>query len=332
MSTIYENGLADLRGLSLHARAAEVLTWQGRRALRLDGLVVIPDILVPEACIEVQIGCDSAAYPGIAFHIQDQLNYELAYAQPHTSGKWDALQYDPVFHGSNTWQLYHGEAYQKATAVPLGEWFAFKVEFKEGWAAVRVGEQSPLIVERLAHQHRSGLVGFWTYLPAYFGDLCASECQSTPVFVGSTSQSPTGVLNEWFLEDFGRVACEPNGILNLNRYLPATVSEARLTRRFEAFTNESVKFTFGFSDNLSLQLDDEVLFTGQNTYSDSLNWSERGYVDFNQFSIQRSLAPGIHRLTAVLKVSEPFGWGLSLVLRGGKVRLLAVEAGEKLES
>lgn len=247
MSTIYENGLADLRGLSLHARAVEVLTWQGRRALRLDGLVVIPDILVPEACIEVQIGCDSAAYPGIAFYIQDQLNYELAYAQPHTSGKWDALQ-------------------------------------------------------------------------------------STPVFVGSTSQSPTGVLNEWFLEDFGRVACEPNGILNLNRYLPATVSEARLTRRFEAFTNESVEFTFGFSDNLSLQLDDEVLFTWQNTYSDSLNWSERGYVDFNQFSIHRSLAPGIHRLTAVLKVSEPFGWGLSLVLRGGKVRLLAVEAGEKLES
>jgi len=128
------------------------------------------------------------------------------------------------------------------------------------------------------------------------------------------------------------VVCEPSGILNLNRYLPATVSEARLTRRFEAFTNESVEFTFGFSDNLSLQLDDEVLFTGQNTYSDSLNWSERGYVDFNQFSIHRSLAPGIHRLTAVLKVSEPFGWGLSLVLRGGKVRLLAVEAGEKLES
>jgi len=47
----------------------------------------------------VLIGADEPAYPGIAFRVADVLNFELAYAVPHVSGQWDALQYDPVFHG-----------------------------------------------------------------------------------------------------------------------------------------------------------------------------------------------------------------------------------------
>ncbi len=127
----YENDLTHLDELDVHASAAEVVAWNGRRALRLtNGLVMMPGLEVADGSVEVQIGAEGPAYPGIAFRIGDTLNYELAYAQPHTSGLWDALQYDPVFHGSNTWQLYHGRAYQKRVVVPTGEWFGLRVDVK----------------------------------------------------------------------------------------------------------------------------------------------------------------------------------------------------------
>ena len=131
------------------------MEWSGRKALRLSGqtasLLAIPNLALLQGRVEVDIGTEGAAYAGIAFRILDSLNYELAYAQPHTSGKWDALQYDPVFHGSNTWQLYHGAGAQKNVAVPTGTWFTLHLEFEERRAAIWVDNQPPLVVDRLAH-------------------------------------------------------------------------------------------------------------------------------------------------------------------------------------
>lgn len=115
MTTLYEKPLIDLSDLEIRAEQAEVVTWQGREALRLEnGLALVPGHRIADGSIEVLIGADGPAYPGIAFRAADVLNFELAYAVPHVSGQWDALQYDPVFHGSNTWQVYHGPSYQRA--------------------------------------------------------------------------------------------------------------------------------------------------------------------------------------------------------------------------
>jgi hypothetical protein len=125
-----ENTLIGFNDLEIRAAQAEVLTWQGRQALRLEnGLALAPGVGTQDASIEVLIGVDGPAYPGIAFRVADVLNFELAYAVPHVSGQWDALQYDPVFHGSNTWQLYHGPGYQAAVQVPTGRWFRLKVDY-----------------------------------------------------------------------------------------------------------------------------------------------------------------------------------------------------------
>jgi hypothetical protein len=131
MSTLLENALTDLCDLEIRAAQAEVVTWQGREALRLEnGLALVPGHRATEASMEVLIGADEPAYPGIGFRVADVLNYELAYAVPHVSGQWDALQYDPVFHRSNTWQVYHGPSYQGATQVPTGRWFRLRVDFQ----------------------------------------------------------------------------------------------------------------------------------------------------------------------------------------------------------
>ncbi|MEW6230867.1 MAG: hypothetical protein AB1566_00970 [Chloroflexota bacterium] len=324
----YEKDLTNLDELDAHASAAEVVTWNGRRALRLtNGLVVMPGLEVADGSVGVQIGAEAPAYPGIAFRIADALNYELAYAQPHTSGLWDALQYDPVFHGSNTWQLYHGRAYQKQAVVPTGEWFSLRVDVKGDRAAFTIGDQPPLVVGRLAHRQKAGLVGIWSFQPAYFSDFRVSACQAFPDSGWHYPAAPAGVVGEWFLEGFGTVECEPSGILNLNRYLPLALGEVRLVRWFEVLSSEAVEFAFGFSDELSLQFGDQIVFTGRNTYASMRNRPDRGYVDSDMHVIRPALAPGTHRLTATLKVTEPFGWGLILSAREGRVRFLPANKG-----
>lgn len=328
MTLLHDYDLTDLQALSLHASEAGVVSWKGRRALRLvDGLALFPDRGLDDVSIEVWIRAEGPAYPGVAFRVADVSNYELVYAVPHVSGLWDAVQYDPVFHGSNTWQLYHGPSYQAEAAVPMNEWFRLRVDVKGNRAAFTVGEQPPLVVGRLAHGKRAGLVGVWTFRPAYFCDLRISDCDELPKSRGQLPRSPEGAIEEWFLDGFGLVRCEPTGVLNLNRYLPVSTQEVVLTRQFEVASDGQVQLGFGFSDELSLELDGEVVFEGSNTFAGFGDYVARGYAYAEMNSISRTLSKGVHRIRATLGVTESFGWGLVMAVRAGDLRLLPAYLG-----
>ncbi len=323
-----EDTLISLYDLEIRAAQAEVVTWQGREALRLEnGLALAPESGVKDASLEVLIGTDGSAYPGVAFRVADVLNFELAYAVPHVSGEWDALQYDPVFHGSNTWQLYHGPGYQREAQVPTGRWFRLKVDYCGIRAAVSVDGQSSLVVERLAHPIAAGQFGVWTFRPAYFCDLRVSACERLEIPSVEVPSIAAGVVETWFVEGYGVVACEPNGVVNLNRYLPTSIEKARLVRRFETSEEGEITFEFGFSDVLLLELDGEVVYRGENTFRGFADRAARGYVELGMESVRQVLATGSHYLAAELEVSEGFGWGLVLVARGEGLHWLPVELG-----
>jgi hypothetical protein len=131
---------------------------------------------------------------------------------------------------------------------------------------------------------------------------------------------------EWFVEGFGKVACEPHGVLNLNRYFFPSNDEVRLSRWIETSAESEVEMTVGFSDKLVLKMDDETVFEGENLYESSPNWADRGYVEPTT-RVCHTLAPGRHRLTAILGATEYFGWGLILSLIGDQSRLLPVYLG-----
>jgi hypothetical protein len=328
METLLEHPLTNLLDLEIRAEQAEVVTWQGREALRLeDGLALIPDHWATDASIEVLIGTDGPAYPGVAFRLADVVNFELVYAVPHVSGQWDALQYDPVFHGSNTWQVYHGPSYQRATQVPTGRWFRLKVDFFGDRAAVSVDGRPPLVVEKLAHPTTAGLFGLWTYRPAHFCSLRVSTCDGLDIPRGEMPSASEDTVGPWFVEGYGVVTCEPHGVINLNRYLPTSLGEVRLTRRFETTEGGAVTFEFGFSDALTLELDGQVIFSGENTFKGFADRAARGYVELGMQPLRQELAPGRHCLTAVLRVSEPFGWGLALAAHGEELHWLPAELG-----
>lgn len=305
---------------------AALVTWQGHPCLRLNGLAILPDVRLDEGCIEVDIGADDASYCGVAFRVQDTLNYELAYAQPHTSDRWDALQYDPVFRGSNTWQLYHGPGAQQAAEVPKGEWFHLIVRFKGPQAEIRIDDQPPLIVPRLAHASSPGFIGLWSYLPAHFRNLSiSSESGLNPdrnhdlAKNSGPSPDPDGLITEWFLHGYGRVPCEDSGTLNLNRHLPVSVTEARLTRRFRLHEPAHVTLNFGFSDEIAIRIDEELVYEGDNTFQGI--GQHLGYVSLDK-QASLHLPAGIHTVDVVLRRTEYFGFGLRAQLIADRSELL----------
>jgi len=317
-----------LHDLEIRAAQADVVTWNGREALRLEnGLVLVPECTMRNVGISVMVGTEGSAYSGVAFRVADVLNYELAYAVPHVSGQWDALQYDPVFHGSNTWQLFHGPAYQRESEVPTGRWFRLSLNCCGGQAAVSVDGQPPLVVPRLARPESDGRLGLWTYRPAYFSDLCVSSCETLGGLEGNEPAIPEGTVGAWFVENYGVVACEPNGVVNLGRHLPLSLEKARLSRRFEAPEAGEITLSVGFSDTLRLELDGEVVHEGENTFGGFADRDSRGYVELGTATVVCEVASGEHRIEAEVGVTEGFGWGLTLAARGMDLDCLPADLG-----
>ncbi len=329
MPLIYQSEVPDLQSCYVRDTAPTITHWQGQEALHLSGqgasLIILPNLCLTHGRIEVDIGTEGAAYAGVAFHIADACNFELVYAQPHTSDQWDALQYDPVFHGSNTWQLVHGPQAQMRAHIPPQTWFRLRMEFNGQQAQVRVGDQTPLTITQLAHHHTSGGVGLWTYLPAYFARLQIWDDAPdwSSVLFTSSDTLLSSIVPEWFMEGFGVIACEPGGILNLSRYLPVTIGEVHLVRWLETQSDLTLQLRFGYSDDLTLEMDQQVIFAGKNVYHNSPRWGDRGYVEAREH-VQVPLAPGLHQLRATLRVTEPFGYGMILDLGCGAYRLLPV--------
>src|SRR5690606_19907683 len=94
--------------------------------------------------------------------------------------------------------------------------------------------------------------------------------------------------------------------------------QARLVRRLVAERETRLELSFGFSDVLTLSLDDQVLYRGENLFAPAVQ--NQGYVGLDH-TVACTLAPGEHVLAAELARTEFFGWGLIVALRGDGVGL-----------
>ncbi|KPJ51641.1 hypothetical protein AMJ39_09540 [candidate division TA06 bacterium DG_24] len=322
---LFTHSLDSLDGLDIPAGTARIVEKDGRKALELEGLVLVPDLELEDVGIEVEVFAPAPCYPGIVFRFADLGAFELAYAVPAVSGQSDAIQYDPVFNRSNTWQLHIGPAYQKQATVPTGEWFTLRVDVEGERAAIRVENQPPLVVERLSHGQTSGRMGLWTFRPARFRNLSVTSPRSFEDLSGEHPQAPEGAIDVWWLEGTGTITTEPSGVLNLHRYLTPSDTEVRLVRHFALDEEAALEVTFGYSDELRLSLDGELLFEGTHIFTGFESEEARGWVRPSDNRLVRRTRAGRHTLEAVLRVTEPFGWGLTVTLRGGEIRLLPME-------
>ena len=317
LAPFYENPLETLEGLEIHASEAEIVPMGNDLALSLNGMVVLPGLDLAEGCVEVDIlGADSC-YPGIAFHLRDTDNFELAYGVPHASGQPDAIQYDPVFNGSNTWQVYCGPGYQQSASVPQGRWFTLQVSFLARRAEVRIDSQAALLVNPLAHDRSAGRTGLWTYGRALFKNLRISGPLGSDFLPGDPVAIAPGTISEWTLPGVGNLACEPNGVLNLNRYLRRSDGPVTVIHKLHMPASQEVELGLGYSDRLILRLDGETVFEGQNEFSGFESLGTRGWIVPGSETVVCHLGAGSHELAATVAATEPFGWGLAVTATPG---------------
>ena len=206
----------------------------------------------------------------------------------------------------------------------MGEWFTLRLDVEGERAVVQLGDQPPLVVERLSYGTRQGRIGLWSFRPAFFRNLKVTGPRALDELIGVAPVAPPKTITEWHLEGAGAVACEPNGVLNLNRFLAPTPDEVRLRRRFEAGSAGEVELGVGFSDALALRLDGELLFEGENTFKGIDKLANRGWVEVGPEPVRAHVVAGEHELEATLRMTEPFGWGQIITLSGPDLRLLPV--------
>ena len=273
------------------------------------------------------------AYLGIAFRITSLSNFENIYFQPHTSGKWDAVQYDPIFNRSATWQLYNGTAYQAVANIPVREWFHVKIQVIGDSAKVYLDNNPKQVLSvKLKHDYSSGSIGVFSYHPANFANLKVTKLDT----VLSSKPEPTTAskktyisnwlisepydnydfiiekpfLNDSIVSKWQKIKTEENHLMNLNRHF--TFSKSKNTVLAKVIINskkpQKKKLYVGFSDKIRIYLNTESIFTGDNSFHESDKFEDRGYVLDKHQTIELPLEKGENEV--ILEISEKkFGWG-----------------------
>jgi hypothetical protein len=69
-----------------------------------------------------------------------------------------------------------------------------------------------------------------------------SACERLAIASVEMPSFAKGVIERWFIQEFGVVACEPNKVVNLNRCFPTSMKKAHLMRGFETPEEAEIKF------------------------------------------------------------------------------------------
>ncbi|MEJ2721381.1 MAG: SMP-30/gluconolactonase/LRE family protein [bacterium] len=317
-------------------RNADVVDHEGRSSLA--GFAYLKDVEFDNGVIEVDVFADGRrSYPGIAFRMQNERNYERVYLRPHRAGVYpDALQYTPVINGIAGWQLYNGDGCTAAAEIPRGEWLHVRIEIRGTQARVYLGDATApaLEITDLKHGVSKGSVGVFGPRDgtAYFADFAFRADDDLGFVPPPRVFTPAGMITEWELSQsfkisgmdpgtypserqfkgvtWETVACDETGLLDIARYRPRFTPEpdivlARAVVRSDE--KKTVKCQFGYSDFMSVFLNGKILFSGSSGYQER-DPSFLGILGLFD-SVYLPLEAGDNEL--LVMVAESFGgWGL----------------------
>lgn len=134
----------------------------------IHGIACRADLQIDDGIIEFELAPQAGGFAGIAFRMQSSADYEIVYFRPSADGRWVGVQYQPVYEGETTWQLYPGQGYQ--TDMPLhvftmrGGWMPVRLVVAGNRADVYVGDSAgPVLqVRDLKRPRARGAIGIWS--------------------------------------------------------------------------------------------------------------------------------------------------------------------------
>lgn len=284
------------------------------------------------------------AFAYLHFRMQDDRESESIYFRLHKSRLPDAIQYEPVYQGLANWQLYHGPDATAEAAIPAGQWIHVRLVVSGEKAALFLGAStSPaLIVPKLARGTRGGYVGLRSYLGANIkGDVeppsSFANLVIKPDVIGfdfsSVAERPVaaspGLVRSYRLgpvfspgdgpvralpaaprsKDLEKVVtADPSGLVVIGRALIVPPGMRRYATS-ASFTVRAARagvkrLKLGFSDEASVFLNGQILYSGDQHYSFNFPRQE-GLIHLDQASIYLPLVEGENEIRIV--ISEVFG-------------------------
>jgi hypothetical protein len=315
-------------------RGSTVVTHLDQKSLQ--GSAFLKGIEFQNGVIEVDMAFEgSRAFGGIVFRMKMSGDYEQFYIRPHKSRFPDALQYTPVTKGLSSWQLYSGEGFTAVAEIPYNQWIHVKLEVSGTQARVYLdnAEKPALVVHDLKHgltKGSLGLIGPNTGL-IHFANFRFREDDNLVFDTPPEATPPSGMITDWEISQSFKIAqinreiapdkqdlpeikwknieSDSMGLVDIARYI-AKVGQspdcilARTTIPSEKY--ELKKLTFGYSDEVSIFLNGEILFRGNSEFRkrDPLFQGIMGLND----SVFLPLKEGSNELLLIL--TETFGgWG-----------------------
>jgi len=302
------------------------------------GTAILPDVEFENGVIEVDIVVDgSRSYPGLAFRMQSDKDYERFYIRPHRAGLYpDALQYTPVFNHVAGWQLYNGPGYTAAVVLPENEWVHLKLEVNGSQARVYLGDSAEpaLAIDYLKHGSSSGAIGVLgpNNQTACFANFSYTTTDPTAFDEPPTVTTSPGTVMDWelsrpfkaervdrgayprfyaiFNADWQQVTPEPSGLVDIARYAERSQGGADLVlarTKIRSDSAQDITFSFGYSDEIDLFFNGQKVFAGNNSYQ-YRDPSFLGVVGLHDHVTLR-LEKGLNEI--FMMVTETFGgWGL----------------------
>ncbi len=331
----------------LSGEGSRIVPFAGRAGLELvSGEAVLPEIRMEDGTIDVDVRFPTQrSFVYLKFRMQSEDEFEEVYLRPHKSTLPDAIQYAPGFQGASAWQFYHGPGGAVPAHLPGSTWIRVRLVLQGRQAAFFVGDTvTPvLVVPRLARDPAPGYLALRSFIPApipqdvygaHFANLVIRpgdiRYRFPPVTVpalrpGSITMWGVGrafvpdsgsrqpIPPETIADGFRPVPVEPGkGFVLLHRHVPMPEGNRRVgvvARVIVKAASAGVyRFNLGFSDEASVYLNGNLLFTGDARYSFDQPRRE-GLIGLDQASLYLPLRAGDNELTVVV-VDGFGGWGV----------------------
>ncbi len=300
------------------------------------GRATLNDVEFTNGIIEFDLAVTGErTYPGVYFRVQPQGEYEQFYIRPHRIWYDDVLQYAPAHKGASCWQLFNGEGCTAGYKLPSEQWVHIRMEVMNEQARIFIdgSPEAALYISHLDHGITTGgiMINTFNIGMAYFANfsVLSEDIDDMPPL--RKRDEPFGMLRQWEVSEvmnfadidyekhpadqgldqltWAPVEAEISGLVNLSRIYPRTYRTGdALFARTSIYSDESTieKFSFGYSDVISVFLNGQIYFTGVSTYQ-SRNQSFLGIIGLNDV-VYLPLKKGDNEL--LLMMGEGFGgWG-----------------------
>lgn len=317
-------------------------TFLGKECLVLQsGNLFTKNIDLRDGTIEYDISfAQQRGFPGLAFRVQDAQNFENFYLRPHQSGNPDATQYTPVFNGNAGWQLYHGEGFSKAIPFRFDQWHHIRIDLHGITAEIYIDDmQKPFIkVPELKRGWTGGNIGLiGAGFPVRFANLqyTPKPGGAQPAAIPVPANGSGGLITQYQVSNqvdaklfenrlqldasiksklqWTTQRSESSGTINLGKFTKAGDSANAMVARvvIESETEQLKPISFGFSDFVTVYLNDKALYSGRDNFL-SRDYRYLGTIGFFD-TIVLPLRKGVNELWFV--ISEEFGgWGMKAKL------------------